>query len=88
MILIQILQPSFIVSRKDVYKRQAQHTHYQAAFLLLERVEELQTVQNLLLRIVADGAGVHTHCIGFLQGVGHRISRLPVSYTHLRTAGR
>ena len=38
-------------------------------------MEEFQTVQNLLLRIVADRAGIHKHRIGFLQGVGHRISR-------------
>ena len=49
----------------------SQYSHNQIAFLLFERIEKFQTIENLLLGIVTNGASVHKHCIRFFQ----RISR-------------
>ena len=73
----------------------AQYTYNQMLFLFLQRVEKLQAIQNLLLRIVADGTGIHKHGIGFLQRFGYGITRhlhhrgnhLTVGYIHLAAIG-
>ena len=49
----------------------AQDAHNEVRPLLLERMEELQAVQYLLLGVVADGAGVHEHRVGLVQRFSH-----------------
>ena len=69
----------------------AQDTHNKVRTLLLERMKELQPVQYLLLGVVADGAGVHEHCIGIIQLLGHAVPRhlhhrgdhFTIGYVHL-----
>ena len=53
----------------------SQYAHNQVFFLFLQRMEELQTVQDFLLRIVTDRTSVHKHGIGLLKRFRHRVTR-------------
>ena len=73
------------------FRHTAQYAYNQGLLLFLQRVEKLQAVQNLLLRIVTDRAGIHKHCVGLFQRFGYRIARhlhhrsdhLTVRHVHL-----
>ena len=68
-----------------------QYPHNQALFLFLQRVEKLQAVQDLLLRIVTDRTSVHKHSVslfqrfsyGITRHLHHRCNHLTVGYVHL-----
>ena len=70
-----------------------QYPNNQILLLFFQWVEEFQTVQNLLLRIIADRASIHKHRIRFVQWSGHAISRhlhhrsnyFTVGHVHLAT---
>ena len=51
----------------DSFRHTAQHAYDQVLALFAEGMEELQAVQDFLLGVVADGAGVHEYGIGLFQ---------------------
>ena len=53
----------------------SQYAYNQVFLLFLQLVEKFQAVQNLLLRIVADGTGVHKHGVGFFKRFGYGVPR-------------
>ena len=79
----------------DAFGHTAHYAHQQVRTLLLERLEEVQPVEDFLLGVVADGAGVHKHGIGLVERCGGTVSGhlhdggndFTVGHVHLAAVG-